>query len=92
MMLSIIKALFSIISVLPLCIIDALLALILLEHSGQEVNPVMAYLFQFGPYTFFVFKYLLTIMTIICLLMFRKIAVRVIKLSVRSVLYIIAVL
>jgi len=82
---------FTIVSILLLCVIDALLTLTLLDRGAQEVNPVMAYFLQFGPYTFFTFKYLLTIIPIICLLMFRNIVLRVIKISARSVLYFIAV-
>ena len=82
---------FAIVSILLLCVIDALLTLTLLDRGAQEANPVMAYFFQFGPYTFFTFKYLLTIIPIICLLMFRNIVLRVIKISACSVLYFMAV-
>jgi len=47
----------------------------------------MAYFLKFGPYTFFTLKYLLTIIPTICLLMFRNIVLRIIKISTRSVLY-----
>ena len=67
---------FTIVTILFLSVIDALLTLTLLKNGGQEANPVMAYFLQFGPYTFFIFKYLLTVIPIICLLMFRNIVVR----------------
>jgi hypothetical protein len=51
----------------------------------------MAYFLKFGPYTFFACKYLLTIIPVICLLMFRNINLRLIKISTRSVLHILAV-
>jgi hypothetical protein len=82
---------FTIVSILFLCVIDALLTLSLLNHGAYETNPVMAFFLKFGPYTFFISKYLLTIVPVICLLMFRNTVVRVIKISARSVLYIIAV-
>ena len=44
---------FAIVSILLLCVIDALLTLTLLDRGAQEANPVMAYFLQFGPYTFF---------------------------------------
>jgi len=79
-----------IVSILFLCVVDALLTLFLLDHGAYEVNPVMAYFLEFGPYTFFASKYLLTIIPTICLLMFRNIALRTIKISTRSVLYLMA--
>ena len=82
---------FAIVSILLLCVIDALLTLTLLDRGAQEANPVMAYFLQFGPYTFFAFKYLLTIITIICLLMLKNIVLRVIKINARSVLYFMAI-
>ena len=82
---------FSIVSILFLCAIDTLLTLSLLNNGVFETNPVMAFFLKFGPYTFFTFKYLLTIIAAICLLMFRNVVVRMIKISTRSVLYILAV-
>jgi hypothetical protein len=82
---------FIIVSILFLCVIDALLTLSLLNHGAYETNPVMAFFLKFGPYIFFISKYLLTIVPVICLLMFRNTVVRVIKISARSVLYVIVV-
>ena len=82
---------FTIVSILFLCVIDALLTLSLLNHGAYETNPVMAFFLKFGPYTFFISKYLLTVIPAICLLMFRNTVVRVIKISARSVLYVIVV-
>jgi Domain of unknown function (DUF5658) len=81
---------FIVVSILFLCVIDALLTLFLLEHGAYEINPVMAYFLKFGPYVFFTAKYLLTIIPAICLLMFRNIVLRIIKISTRSVLYLMA--
>ena len=63
---------FTIVSILFLCVIDALLTLSLLNHGAYETNPVMAFFLKFGPYTFFTSKYLLTFIPVICLLMFQK--------------------
>jgi hypothetical protein len=82
---------FIIVSILFLCVIDALLTLFLLNHGAYETNPVMVFFLKFGPLTFFISKYLLTIVPVICLLMFRNTVVRVIKISARSVLYVILV-
>ena len=80
-----------IVAILFLCVIDSLLTLFLLNNGAYEINPVMAFFLQFGPYTFFASKYLLTILPVICLLMYRDIVIRIIKISTRSVLYFIAV-
>ena len=82
---------FIVVSILFLCAIDALLTLFLLDHGAYETNPVMAFFLKFGPYTFFISKYLLTIISIIGLLLLRNIVVRKIKISARSVLYLIVV-
>ena len=80
-----------IVSILILCVIDAFLTLFLLNHGAYETNPVMVFFLKFGPSTFFISKYLLTIIPVIILLMFRNTVVRLIKLSARSVLYFIVV-
>jgi hypothetical protein len=85
------KLFFTITTIAFLCALDALLTLSLLNHGAHEINPLMAYFLKFGPYTFFIFKYLLTIISIICLLMCRNIVIRLIKISARSVLYVIVV-
>jgi len=80
-----------IVSILILCVVDAFLTLFLLNHGAYETNPVMVFFLKFGPLTFFISKYLLTIIPVIILLIFRNTVVRVIKLSARSVLYVIVV-
>ncbi len=85
------KLFIAILVILILSALDGFLTLFLLDHGAYETNPVMAYFLRFGPYTFFISKYLLTIVPVICLLMFRNTVVRVIKISARSVLYVIVV-
>ena len=82
---------FTIVSILFLSVIDALLTLSLLNHGAYETNSVMAFFLKFGPYTFFISKYLLTIIPLVCLLMFRNVVLRIIKISTRSILYFIVV-
>jgi hypothetical protein len=81
----------TITAIVFLCALDALLTLNLLHRGAYEVNPVMAFFLEFGPYTFFTCKYLLTIIPVIVLLMFRNINLRMIKIRTRTVLYIMAV-
>ena len=78
---------FTIVFILFLSVVDSLLTLSLLNHGAYETNPVMAYFLEIGPYTFFTFKYLITILSLIILLMCRNVVLRIIKLSARSVLY-----
>ena len=82
---------FTIVSILFLAVIDALLTLSLLNHGASEVNPIMNFFLQFGPYTFFIFKYLITILSLIYLLMCRNVVLRIIKISTRTILYFIVV-
>ena len=82
---------FVIVSILFLCVIDALLTLFLLDQGAYEINPLMAYSLKFGPFAFFTSKYLLNIIPVICMLMFRNVALRIIKMRTRSVLNLMAV-
>ena len=78
---------FIIVSILFLCVLDALLTLFLLDQGTYGINPVMAYFLNFGPFVFFTAKYSLTIIAILCLLLFRNIGVRILKMRAVSVLY-----
>jgi len=80
-----------IVAILSLSVIDGFLTLFLLDHGAYETNPVMAYFLEFGPYTFFTFKYLLTIIPAIGLLMFRNVFLAAIRIYTHSLLYFIAV-
>jgi len=82
---------FIIVSILFLGVIDALLTLSLLNQGAYEANPIMKYFLQFGPYTFFTFKYFITVTSLIFLLLFRNIVIRGIKIKTRSVFYFIIV-
>ena len=72
---------FIIVVILFLSVIDSLLTLSLLNHGAYETNPVMAFFLKFGPYPFFASKYLLTILPVICLLMYRNIVIRIVKIT-----------
>ena len=80
-----------VVSILLLGVIDALFTLWLLTRGAYEINPIMKYFLEIGPYTFFFFKYFLTIASVICLLMFRNVVIRGIKITARSVLYFVLV-
>ena len=56
-----------------------------------EMNPIMAYLLDIGPYTFFALKYGLTSVSAVGLLLLRNNVLRRINVSAHSVLYFFAV-
>ena len=80
----------TIVSILFLCVIDALLTLFLLNHGPYETNPIMAYLLYIGPYAFFVPKFVLTIVATFGLLLFRGVVIRKLNVSTHSSLYLLA--
>jgi len=80
----------TIVGILFLSVTDALLTLYLLGHGAYEVNPLMAYMLDHGPYAFFMFKYGLTIFTTLGLLIFREVVVRKFNVTTHSFLYLAA--
>ena len=76
-----------IVSILFLSVIDALLTLFLIDNDAYELNPIMAYFLDVGPYTFFAIKYALTCITAISLLMFRNVFFRPLKIYTHSLFY-----
>ncbi len=82
---------FTIVSILFLCVLDSLLTLFLLGQGAYEISPVMAYFLKFGPFVFFISKYIMTISALICFLMFRNIALKIKKIRTVSMLYLMAV-
>ncbi len=60
-----------IVSILLLCITDAFVTLWLLDHGGQELNPVMDLMLSYGPLAFFAVKFTVTAGCLVFLLMHR---------------------
>ena len=73
----------TIVAILFLCVIDALLTLFLLNRGANEINPLMAYLMNIGPYAFFIPKYAMTVFATFSLLLFRGVIIH-------SLLYLLA--
>ena len=63
----------AIVAILMLSVLDALLTLHLIDHGSIELNPVMAYFIEYGPFAFMGAKYLLTCTGVIILLLFRNV-------------------
>jgi len=79
----------AIVTILFLSVADAFLTLLLMEHGAIEINPVMAYYLNIGPYAFLMVKYLLTCLAVIILLICQNIFLRTIKIYTRSLFYLI---
>jgi len=58
--------------ILFLSVIDAILTLFLISHGAIELNPVMAFYLDLGPYTFLWVKYALTSVGLMVLLVFHN--------------------
>ena len=80
----------AIILILFLSVLDALLTLYLIDHGATEINPIMDYYLNVGPYTFFTVKYALTAFAVLVLLFCQNIFLRTIKIYTRSLFYFIA--
>ena len=79
----------AIMAIIFLSVIDGLLTLYLMNHGAHEVNPVMAYYINVGPYTFFTLKFALTIIGAVTLLIFRDIIPQSFKVRTYSLLYLV---
>ncbi len=63
----------AITAILILSVLDALLTLYLIDHGSTELNPVMSYFIEYGPFVFMGAKYFLTCAGVIILLLFRNV-------------------
>ncbi len=76
-----------IVLILFLSVVDAVLTIVLINHGANEVNPIMAYCLDIGPYTFLIIKYSLTSVGLIVLLMLRNIFIKPIRIYTGSIFY-----
>jgi hypothetical protein len=63
----------AIVAILMLSVLDALLTLYLIDKGSTELNPVMSYFIEYGPFVFMGAKYLLTCIGVVILLLFRNV-------------------
>ena len=63
----------AIVAILLLSVFDALLTLYLIDNGSTELNPVMSYFLQFGPFVFMGAKYFFTCTGVVILLLFRNV-------------------
>ena len=84
------KLFVAIVTILFLCVVDALLTLFLIDNGAYETNPIMAYYLKLGPHAFFAVKYAVTIVGTIVLLIFRNIVIWKINIKTQSLIYLFA--
>lgn len=83
------QSLFGVIVViLFLSVIDAILTMLLLQHGAVEINPIMAFYIEVGPYTFLAVKYGLTSLGLLLLLLFRDVVLKSIRVRVEAFIYV----
>ncbi|MDX1707129.1 MAG: DUF5658 family protein [Desulfobacterales bacterium] len=63
----------AIVAILLLSVLDALLTLHLISVGSTELNPVMSYFLNYGPFVFMGAKYFLTCFGVVVLLLFRNV-------------------
>ncbi len=61
----------SVVLVLVLCVMDTYNTLTLLEHGGEELNPVMRVLIEYNVWVFFIAKYVVTALGLLVLVMHK---------------------
>ena len=76
-----------IVSILFLSVIDALLTLFLIDRGALELNPVMAYYLDLGPYSFLAVKYAFTCIGVVSFLLLRNIYLRPFRMYTGSLFY-----
>ncbi|MGD9331464.1 MAG: DUF5658 family protein [Desulfobacterales bacterium] len=80
-----------IVLILLLSVIDAFLTIHLLNHGAIEINPVMAFYLDVGPYTFLFVKYALTSAGLMILLLGRDYFLHSLNMRVGAFLYVILI-
>ncbi len=82
----------AIVAILLLSVFDALLTLYLIDNGSTELNPVMSYFLQFGPFVFMGAKYFFTCAGVVILLLFGNVLRRRSTIQTENIFtYIIAV-
>jgi len=79
----------AILLILLFSVLDALLTLYLIGHDATELNPIMAYYINVGPYAFFFVKYMLTSVAVVILLLCQNAFLRTMRIHARSLFYVI---
>ena len=78
-----------IVGILFFSVMDALLTLYLINHGAIEINPIMAFYLDVGPYTFLFVKYALTCTGVIILLFSQNFFLKTIRVNAGILLYLV---
>ena len=79
----------AIVLILFLSVMDAILTMLLVYHGAVEINPVMAFYLEVGPYTFLLVKYGLTCIGVVTLLLFRNFVLQSLRMRAGAFIYVI---
>lgn len=79
----------AIVFILLLSVIDAMLTMLLLHHGAVEINPVMAFYIDVGPYTFLWVKYGLTCIGVVTLLLCHNFVLKSLRMQAGTLLYLV---
>ncbi len=81
----------TIVLILLLSVMDALLTIVLINHGATEINPIMAFYLEMGPYTFLFVKYGLTCAGLLILVLCNNFFLRSIRVHAGALLYLVLV-
>ena len=78
-----------IVLILLLSVTDAILTILLISHGAVEINPIMAFYLELGPYPFLFVKYALTSVGLLILLVFRSRFLESMRMQTGTFLYVV---
>jgi hypothetical protein len=78
-----------IILILIFSVMDALLTLVLINHGAVELNPIMAFYLELGPYHFLLVKYALTSAGVIIILLYKGAFMYSLRIQADTLLYVV---
>lgn len=81
----------AIVLILLLSVMDAMLTIVLINHGATEINPIMAFYLELGPYTFLFVKYGLTCSGLMILLLCQNFFLKSIHVHAGALLYLVLV-
>jgi hypothetical protein len=81
----------TIVLILLLSVMDALLTIVLINHGATEINPIMAFYLEMGPYPFLFVKYGLTCTGLLILVLCKNFFLKSIRVHAGALLYLVLV-
>ncbi len=81
----------AIVLILLLSVMDAMLTIVLINHGATEINPIMGFYLELGPYIFLFVKYGLTCSGLMILLLCQNFFLKSIHIHAGALLYLVLV-